>query len=450
MTNKTMTLPIFILFLIIGIDFLYPFFFRYFGFPPLPPSTIEFVKLALFLITFIKILFKNKKFINSDSNLLRYRYFILIFLLIAIISSVINYNNLFLVAKVFLDFSFINLVLFFTILELDLNEKQQKNIIRFIYVMIFIQIPVSIYQYLFLHYPSADYNSGTISFAGKNDGTGIVAILMTFLLSLIISKILIQGFTIKRFILTILTFIPPIVGGSKLGLILSPLTIFLTVISYFIFYSHFDLLRFFRITLLSGIIIIISILAIIIVVPQTRFGKEFLDLSNVSSPERIVKSESADPRYGRVAGYSRLFDNVFKNKMDMFLGVGSDAIAQSKFADVSQPKFLFITRVEDSIRLLGTTGLLGLLIVMTIIFLGIPTLKGYIKVEPSEFMKVIACSFIPSTMIFLGAIFYTSAWATQIGLCYWIILGVLYQRYSVLSRGYEKLSRYYLSFMTSS
>jgi len=369
--------------------------------------------------------------------------------MLAIISSILNYNNFYLVAKVFLDYSFINLILFLTILEMELNEKSQKNIIKSIYFLIFLQIPVSLYQYTFYNYPTADYNSGTISFAGNTDGTGIVAILMTFLLSFIISKILIQGFTIKRLLLAILTFIPPIVGGSRLGIILLPTTIFLTVISYFIFYSNIEIMKFFRVALFSSFIISISLIAIIIIAPQTKFGKTYLNLDVVSSPDKIAKYESGDSRFGRVAGYNQLFNNAFKSNMNVFLGLGSDAIAVSKFVDINQPKYLFISRLEDSIRLLGTTGLLGLLMVMAIIFLGIPILKNYIKIETSDFMIIVACAFIPSTIIFICAIFYTSAWATQIGLCYWTILGILCQRYAILSQGYEKLSRYYLSFMNT-
>jgi hypothetical protein len=438
---------IIIIYLIIGIDFLYPFCYRYLGLPQLPPSLVELSILGIFSITFIKIYFENRNFVNSDNKIRIYRYFILSFLVIAIISSILNYNNLYLVAKVFLDFSFVNLILFLTILELELKEKSQKNIIKTIYFLIFLQIPVSIYQYIFYNYPSADYNSGTISFAGKNDGTGILAILMTFLLSYFISKILIQGFTIKRLLLSILTFIPPIVGGSKLGIILLPITILLTVLSYFIFYGNFEIMKFFRVALFSILIISLALIAIIIIAPQTKFGKTYLNLDIVSSPDKIAKYESGDSKYGRVAGYNKLFDNAFKNKSNMFLGLGSDIIAESKFVDMSRPKYVFISRLEDSIRLLGTTGLIGLIMVISIIFLGIPTLKNYIKIESSEFMTTVACSFIPSTFLFICAIFYTSAWATQIGLSYWIILGILYQRYAILSQGYEKLSRYYFSFM---
>jgi hypothetical protein len=357
---------------------------------------------------------------------------------------------MFLVAKVFLNYSLVNLILFLAILEFDLNEKNQNIIIRFIYLLIFIQIPVSLYQYMFLHYPSADYNSGTISFVGKNDGTGIVAILMTFLLSFMISKILIQGFTLKRLLITLLTFIPPIVGGSRLGIVLLPVTVLLTVVSYFVYYSRFDIVRFAKILLLGGIIISSSLIAIIIIAPQTRFGKTYLNLDVISSPDKIEQYENGDAKFGRVAGYNKLFLNIFNNNTSIILGVGSDAIAESQFADVNRPKFIFLSRLEDSVKLLGTTGLLGLLIVIFIIFLGIPTLKNYIKIENSEYMNVVACSFIPSTLIFIGSIFYTSAWATQVGLSYWVILGILYQRYSVLNRGYEKLSTYYFSFMQSS
>ena len=442
-----MNLLLIILYIIIGVDYLYPFCFRYFGMPQLPPSIVEFSIFGLFLITLIKRYVSTRNFINSDIKLRRYRYFILTFLTIALLSSILNLNNMFLVAKVFLNFSFVNLILFITILEIDFNEKNQYRIIKFIYFLIFLQIPVSLYQYMFYHYPSADYNSGTISYIGKNDGTGIVAILMTFLLSFLISKILIQGFTIKRLILTMLTFIPPIVGGSRLGIILLPVTIILTVISYFIFYSQFELLRFIKITIVSGIIISISLMAILIIAPQTRFGKTYLNLDVVSTPNKIAKYESGDPKFGRVAGYNKLFENVFKNNTSILLGIGSDAIAESKFVEASRPKYVFLSRLEDSIRLLGTTGMIGLLIVISIIFLSIPTLKNYIKIETSQFMNIIACSFIPSTLIFIGAIFYTSAWATQVGMSYWIILGILYQRYYVLNSGYEKMSRYYLSFM---
>jgi hypothetical protein len=369
---------------------------------------------------------------------------------IAVVSAVLNYSNFLLVAKVFLNFSFINLILFVTILEMDLNEKNQKNIIKFIFALIFIQIPVSAGQYLFFHYPSADWNSGTISFVGKFDGTGIVAILMIFLLSFMISQILIQGFTVKRAFLVILTFIPTIAGGSKLGLILLPVIIVLNVFSHSIFYASFDLMRFIRISFVSGIIICVAILVIIFIVPQTRFGKEFLNLDSVSSPDKVVKYESSDPRFGRIAGYNELFNNIFKNNVTMFFGMGSDVIAESKFAGVSRPKLIFLSRLEDSIRLMGTIGLLGIIMVAVLILSGVPTLKKYIKLETSDFMIVVANSFIPSTIIFLGAVFYTSAWATQIGMSYWIILGILYQRYSVLSKGYDKLSGYYMSFMASS
>ena len=395
-------------------------------------------------------LLENRSLINSGSKLNHYKYFIILYFVIAVVSAVLNYSNFLLVAKVFLNFSFINLILFVTILEMDLNEKNQKNIIKFIFALIFIQIPVSAGQYLFFHYPSADWNSGTISFVGKFDGTGIVAILMIFLLSFMISQILIQGFTVKRAFLVILTFIPTIAGGSKLGLILLPVIIVLNVFSHSIFYASFDLMRFIRISFVSGIIICVAILVIIFIVPQTRFGKEFLNLDSVSSPDKVVKYESSDPRFGRIAGYNELFNNIFKNNVTMFFGMGSDAIAESKFAGVSRPKLIFLSRLEDSIRLMGTIGLLGIIMVAVLILSGVPTLKKYIKLETSDFMIVVANSFIPSTIIFLGAVFYTSAWATQIGMSYWIILGILYQRYSVLSKGYDKLSGYYMSFMASS
>ena len=254
-----MLLIIILIYFIIGTKFLYPFFMRYCGFPVIPPLAMQFVILALTVVIFLKAFIEKKDF-NSSYNILRFqKYLIILFLVIAIVSSLVNNNNFFLMIKTFLEFSLINLILFIAILETDLSEKSQEKIIKIIYILIFIQIPVAIFQYVFLKYQSADYNSGTISSTNKNDGTGIIAILMAFLLSFIISHILAKGFTIKKLILSVLTFIPCIVGGSRFGLILLPFAILLTVLSYFVIGKTIDIKKFFRALILTSILLFIAI-----------------------------------------------------------------------------------------------------------------------------------------------------------------------------------------------
>src|ERR1035437_1419524 len=443
-----MTLPVLILYVIFGINYLYPFCIRYLGFPSLPTDFKEILVLSLFTAIYLKAFLVNKTFNSSFLKIRAYKYFFLLFVLIAIINSFINQNNLVLVIKAFLEFTVICWILFLAVLEMDINEKNQEKIIKFIYILIFLQIPVTTYQYMYLGYNNPDSKSGTLSDTNAG-GTGVVSILMLFLLSFIIYKMLYEGFSIKWLLFALLTIIPALFGGAKLGLILAPVTILLTIACYYFLQRSMNIRKLLRsVTILSGLMVI-ALIIVIVIAPETKYKKEFIDLNIISSPTKVEKYESGDKKYGRIQGYYRLFNDVYKNNLNMLLGMGSSVIQSSNIGGMNSIELKFASMLEDSIKLLATIGLLGLISVIGIIFYSILVLKNYLTIETSKFMIMVASSLIPVTFIFIISIFYTSAWSSQIGMSYWVILGILYQRYSVLSRGYEKLSRHYFSFMST-
>jgi hypothetical protein len=330
---------------------------------------------------------------------------------------------------------------------MDINEKNQKKIIKFIFILIFIQIPVTTFQYTFFTYVNPDSNSGTLSYTNEG-GTGVVSMLMLFLLSLIIIKMMYDGFNIKWLFFALLTIVPALFGGAKFGLILAPVVVLLTIASYYFLQRNINLTKMIRTaTILTGFLII-SFIIIVVIAPDTKYRKEFSDLDIIFSTSKIDKYEKGDPKFGRTVGYSKLFNNTYKNNYEILFGLGSSVIQSSNVAGVNDDQLDFVA-IQDSVKLLATVGLLGLISVIGAIFYSIPIIKQYLNIETSKFMIVVASSLIPSTFIFIISIFYTPAWSTQIGMSYWIILGIIYQRYSVLSRHYEKLSQYYFSFMNS-
>jgi hypothetical protein len=442
-----MTLSVLILYLIIVTNFLLPFCVRYLGLPDLPTDSKELFILVLFTITYLKTFFVNKTFNSFNLKIRNYIYFLLLFVFVAIINSFVNQNNFVLVIKAFIEFTLIIWILFLAVLEMDINEKNQKKIIKFIFILIFIQIPVTTFQYTFFTYVNPDSNSGTLSYTNEG-GTGVVSMLMLFLLSLIIIKMMYDGFNIKWLFFALLTIVPALFGGAKFGLILAPVVVLLTIASYYFLQRNINLTKMIRTaTILTGFLII-SFIIIVVIAPDTKYRKEFSDLDIIFSTSKIDKYEKGDPKFGRTVGYSKLFNNTYKNNYEILFGLGSSVIQSSNVAGVNDDQLDFVA-IQDSVKLLATVGLLGLISVIGAIFYSIPIIKQYLNIETSKFMIVVASSLIPSTFIFIISIFYTPAWSTQIGMSYWIILGIIYQRYSVLSRHYEKLSQYYFSFMNS-
>ncbi len=422
----------FIFYIIIGAEFLYPFSIRYLGLPELPTLTIQAIILLVFTVIYLSSFISNKKLNISNASLLKYLYLFIGFLLIIVISAFLNSNNFLLVIKSVVSYSVIYLFLFLAVLELDMDEKKQTYLIKFIYALILLQIPVSLYQYLFLHYSTADSNSGTIGSANLG-GTGIVGILIMFLQAFIVASILVKGFHVKRIILFLLSYIPIVAGGVRIGLFLSPLIVIVTIGSFYLFNPKIEQKKYFRGIALTFAFISVIIILIIFIIPNTKFSK-YLDLTTVTNTNNFNEYNGGNVAYSRTLPYTVLFKYTFKDDINYLIGMGNAEITRSSSANTNNAKLQNVSTYPDAVLLLASNGILGISIIILIILLGMITLKKYIEIETSRFMSIVAYSFIPATLIVFISIFYTSAWSSQICLSYWVILAILFQRYSVLQR----------------
>ena len=427
-----MILLFFLLYLIIGLNFLYPFIIRYFGFPPLPTMSEQLLIVAFFILVYLNSAISNKKPNIYYSYLRIYAYLFLSFLLIEIFSAFLNSNSFLLVIKSMISFSIIYLLFFLAIIEMDMNEKGQRKVIEFIYAMILVQIPVTIFQYLFMNYSSADYNSGTISSANAG-GTGTIGILMLFLQAFLISQIMVKGFNIKRIVLILLTLVPIVVGGVRLGIVLSPITIILTVCGYYFLNPNKVSKKAYNgiITIIFTVITMFILIAVVI--PTTKYSS-YLDLNVLTNEKNFEEYNNSKLSQSRTLPYYILFKYTLNSDINYLVGNGNEEITQSKMANVGRAKLSNRNAYPDAILILASNGIIGLSLVIMIFATGIKILRNYVKIEVSEFMRIVSYSIIPITFLSIISLFYTNAWSEQICLCYWVILAVLLQRYITLHR----------------
>ncbi len=427
-------ISILLIYIIICIIYIYPFCIRYFSFPELPPLTIQIIILFLFVGTYLTSFIKNKNFISTGEKLRKYLFYIILFIISVFITTIINYGNVIIVIKSLIQFGLTGLFLFLAIIEIDLSEKNQEQILKFIYSLLFLQILVTAFQFFILGYRDADSVGGTIS-STVVGGTGIIAFIMSFLLAFGISQILIKGLNLFRLFIVVSSFIPPLLGGARISLILFPLTIIITVISFIIFYRNDKIKKSANTILVLGIMSVIMFVLITVIVPNLR-NSGYLSLDEITTTTKIDNYDKSDGgRYNRLQGYNLLFNGVFKNNLNIILGMGNQAITTSNAANVETANLDFINFMPDALIFLASNGILGLSLIISIILTSLPSLKNYLKVEASQFFEIVALSLIPVTFNIIFALFYTSTWNSQIGFTYWIILAILFHRFSIIHRG---------------
>ncbi len=331
-----MTILLSFLCFIIGLEFLYPFSIRYMGFPQLPTLSVQFLIIGFFIFVYLNSIISNKKLNISYPTLKNYAFLFIAFLMTEILSAFINSNSLLLVMKSMISYSMIYLLLFLAILEMDMDDKGQKNLIKFVYLLILIQIPVTLYQYLFLGYSSADYNSGTVASANLG-GTGTTGFLMLFFQAFLVANILIKGFHIKKIIFILLTFIPIVVGGVRMGIILSPITIILTIVGFFLINPHKNLKKVYRGIYTVMFTLIMMLLLILIIIPNTKFSN-YLSLDILTNKKAFEKYDSSNLKFSRTYPYYVLFKYTLNSNVNYLLGNGNQEITHSKIANAGEYK----------------------------------------------------------------------------------------------------------------
>jgi len=428
-----------VIYILIVFNFIYPFFVRYIGLPYIKGLYVNSIIFALFVYSLLMGPFLGLSRVQSNKVVSKYKIMFFALLSLLLFSSLFNYNHWFVLIKSIVEIYFPYIVLFLIITRIKLSKNEEVILIKLCYILIILQIPVVLIQYFIGGYSTADSMSGTVSFE-ELGGTGINGVLGAFLFSVCMSRIAITKINPGFLLLGLSAFVPSIFGGSRFGIILMGVVVIVLIISL-IWVGDAQGVR--GIARSFGLIVIMTIIlygVFVYLVPKNRFA-EYLDFNLLTSRQEVLEYDS-DQGSQRILGYEILNKFVFKNWNDILFGLGSGATIGSKEVGAKANKIFlnyFPVGAPDGIYFMLTIGAIGLMLVTIILVYGIFWVQKYLQIETCLFMRMNGYAFISITVACLLSIHYTLVWSSQIGLTYWVLAGVLVNRYgevSTISNGY--------------
>jgi len=428
-----------VIYILIVFNFIYPFFVRYIGLPYIKGLYVNSIIFALFVYSLLMGPFLGQSRVQSNKVVSKYKIMFFALLSLLLFSSLFNYNHWFVLIKSIVEIYFPYIVLFLIITRIKLSKNEEVILIKLCYILIILQIPVVLIQYFIGGYSTADSMSGTVSFE-ELGGTGINGVLGAFLFSVCMSRIAITKINPGFLLLGLSAFVPSIFGGSRFGIILMGVVVIVLIISL-IWVGDAQGVR--GIARSFGLIVIMTIIlygVFVYLVPKNRFA-EYLDFNLLTSRQEVLEYDS-DQGSQRILGYEILNKFVFKDWNDILFGLGSGATIGSKEVGAKANKIFlnyFPVGAPDGIYFMLTIGAIGLMLVTIILVYGIFWVQKYLQIETCLFMRMNGYAFISITVACLLSIHYTLVWSSQIGLTYWVLAGVLVNRYgevSTISNGY--------------
>ncbi len=122
----------------------------------------------------------------------------------------------------------IPLLLFTTIISINIPYLEYSKVLKWIINISIFQVIISICQFLYLG-EAGDSVGGTL---GSNASNQLMLFQVTVICLILDSAFKSKSFTVQNFFLVLFLSIPPLVGSSKLGLIIIPLVFLIFLIKY--------------------------------------------------------------------------------------------------------------------------------------------------------------------------------------------------------------------------
>jgi len=388
------------------------------------PRQITWVPEIILIILIFKILFisaTEKKFIPSSIN-----YLVLCLILLGIISAFVNSSGILVTFVGFRNY-FKFLLIFYVSAFLELDDPFFKKVIKFLIILAFLQVPITILQrYWYMGQASGDPIGGTLG--SHTSGTltlflmGIISILFAFYMNkLIKGRMLLFS--------VILLFIPITINETKITYFLFPaLSIFLLRKNLI---KKEGLKSLFILAIFSGLILIASYYVYkSIYLKHRRVG-----IFNYSFVSKYMGEEYTESgSLNRIAQVKFANENITKQIYTALLGVGLGNASDSFFKEgVGYYYKKYPMYKIDSVflsRFIWEYGYLGLAVFLFILFKLFILAERVYKYSPSPFHKSIALGFEGIMLVLIVTTIYSSSFIIDsIGYIFWFIAGYLQRIY---------------------
>jgi len=391
----------------------------------LPRASKWIVELAIFVLIIklvLRISFEKKSGIFPLGLL-----FMIAIIFLFVFSVTINKTNL-ITALLGFRRHFKYLVLFYLLINFDLDKKFYKKVFLILFVISIFQIPVTILQYLTWDPSQAlaefDVSGGTF---GWGETTGIMGLFLGGVIYCLIGYQLYYGFNFKLLFILMLLFIPIFLSQSLASYVLIPIGLILTLFKE-LKNNAFKVLGFGAITILLIFMIIF-------------FSGKYFDYGVVKNFDirKIMKSHTGTDYFGRPTDVGKIAALIYSTKLiqenfaTMTFGLGLGVTSQSYFSGYEgrlSQEFSSEGGYEmkpQLARIVTEMGILGV-ILYVVFFVYIYHINSVLyRNIKDKYWRSISIGFRGIIILYAMAFFYRSVLdAEPTGFIFWFISAAVY------------------------
>jgi hypothetical protein len=304
------------------------------------------------------------------------------------------------------------MVMFYLIVNLGLDEKALKQIIKWFIVFMAAQIPISIIQSFFW---GADFSGGTI-------GPGLLGQLSLTIISTMIGFAIYKGLKL-RYVFFCLSLIFVWVTSSALApfFLLPPIVLFLLR-------RHFPR-RYLPVVVLGCIVVMIpiyyAVLQIFPVVGGTDMGYYLLSPGNVYRGQLGQQSSGV---LNRFSGIAYAHNMIAEDPIKVLVGVGPGNASPSFFSHYSGQFFGIKTSYTAQLaRVILEFGYLGLFFFLMMIFRIFKMNSKFMSGVDDNYWKAISFGFDGTIMAYVLGISYFPVWNDDlVPFTFWFFAAAIY------------------------
>lgn len=351
---------------------------------------------------------------------------------LGVISALINSVSpvmMLLAFRIYLRF----VLLFYIIINLDLDERFLKTIVSLLIIIALIQVPISIYQ-SFTWTPEVivqkglqgrlDYAGGTLA----RGATGINTIFILFIISLLLGIHIAKNSSVVNWVLVVFLLIQPMVGQGKAVFLYLPLLIL------FLLFMPAPEIKMKRYRQFIPIILIILISIPVISIFGKWAGWNPLEFVK-SLPEYFERDYNAfypGQWVGRTAKIAYINRQLATNVGYLLFGLGPGVATPTVFSSFIPPLFyelsLFgIPRGMTYTRLITEWGYIGFFLFLFILFQIFKYNFRFLKNVNSRYWKAISFGFSGVIFLYFSSTFYTYSWtADATSFTFWFLAATIF------------------------
>ena len=284
------------------VNFLYPFFVRYFRFPDISRL---YINMAIYVFWFLATIVKHPAGARRPT---RHSAQVVFLLVLAVLSAAINRSDWFVTAKVLVEEHLPYMLLFLLIVSISLKQKEEEQLFDLCYALILLQVPVALGQFVLGGYTNLDSCSGTLSRTDLG-GTNLTVVLSAFLTARYVLRMVLDGVRVRHMLLAVSTALPMIVGGARYGFLVIPIAIVASVLTPFFLRWRIGAKRVLTLIFVALVLVAALLVSLVYVIPRSPLLSGFLDLDVFFNPERRMEYDSSMAGgAGRIVAFDRLYN----------------------------------------------------------------------------------------------------------------------------------------------